>query len=119
MRYREYAARILVPLAPAMERHPSSFGHLLCALDDLIGPYYEVAIVGEPADPTAQALIAALNNHFLPRIALAVGTPGDTEVPLLENRALLDGLPTAYVCQGFVCQRPVTAPADLLSQLGV
>ncbi|HEY7021582.1 MAG TPA: thioredoxin domain-containing protein [Ktedonobacterales bacterium] len=119
LRYREYAARILVALAPAMERHPSSFGHLLCALDDLIGPYYEVAIVGNPADTVTQALVAAINSRFLPRMALAVGAPGDTEVPLLENRALLDGRPAAYVCQGFVCQRPVTASADLLSQLGV
>jgi hypothetical protein len=119
LRYREYAARILVALAPAMERHPSSFGHLLCALDDLIGPYYEVAIVGDRgSEATTQALVSAINSYFLPRVALAVGAPGDTEVPLLENRALIDGQAATYVCQGFVCQRPVTTPADLLSQLG-
>ena len=102
-----------------MERHPSSFGHLLCALDNLIGPYYEVAVAGDPTDTATQALIQAVNSRFLPRMALAVGAPGDTDVPLLEGRALVDGQPAAYVCQGFVCQRPVTAPADLLSQLGV
>jgi uncharacterized protein YyaL (SSP411 family) len=117
LRYREYAARILVALAPAMERHPSSFGHLLCALDDLIGPYYEVAIVGSPEDAATQALVQVVNSRFLPRIALAVGAPDDIEVPLLENRALVDGQPAAHVCQGFVCQRPVTASAALLSQL--
>jgi uncharacterized protein YyaL (SSP411 family) len=119
LRYREYAARILVALAPAMERHPSSFGHLLCALDDLIGPYYEVAIVGDLADAATQALVQAVNSRFLPRVALASGASSDAEIPLLENRALIDGRLAAYVCQGFVCQRPVTAPADLLSQLGV
>ena len=119
LRYREYAARILVALAPAMERHPSSFGHLLCALDDLIGPYYEVAVAGDPTDTATQALIQAVNSRFLPRMALAVGAPDDTDVPLLEGRPLLDGQPAAYICQGFVCQRPVTAPADLLTQLGV
>jgi uncharacterized protein YyaL (SSP411 family) len=119
LRYREYAARILVALAPAMERHPSSFGHLLCALDDLIGPYYEVAIAGNPGDAATLALVQAVNSRFAPRVALAVGAPGDTEIPLLENRALLDGQPAAYVCQGFVCHRPVTAPADLLAQLGL
>ncbi|HEY7093210.1 MAG TPA: thioredoxin domain-containing protein, partial [Ktedonobacterales bacterium] len=92
---------------------------LFCALDDLIGPYYEVAIVGDTSDDATQALVSAVNSRFLPRLALAIGAPGDTEVPLLENRALLDGQPAAYVCQGFVCQRPVTAPADLLAQLGV
>jgi uncharacterized protein YyaL (SSP411 family) len=119
LRYREYAARILVALTPAMERHPSSFGHLLCALDDLIGPYHEVAIVGEPSNTATQALVLAVNDRFLPRIALAIGAPNDAEVPVLEGRALVDGQPAAYVCQGFVCQRPVTAPEELLSQLGV
>src|SRR2546429_108930 len=36
-RYREHAARIVVPLAPAMVDQPSAFGHLLGALDDFIG----------------------------------------------------------------------------------
>jgi uncharacterized protein YyaL (SSP411 family) len=119
LRYREYAARILVPLAPAMEQHPSSFGHLLCALDDLIGPYYEVAIVSEMANPATQALVAAVNSRYLPRTAFAVGAPGQAGVPLLEGRMLVDSQAAAYVCQGFVCQRPVTAPADLLAQLGM
>ena len=118
-RYREYAARILVALAPAMAQHPSSFGHLLGALDDFIGPFFEVALVGDPGGARHRRSLQAVNSHFLPRMALAVGAPGDAEVPLLEDRVLLDGQPAAYVCQGFVCQRPVTAPADLLSQLGV
>jgi uncharacterized protein YyaL (SSP411 family) len=118
LRYREYAARILVALAPAMERHPSSFGHFLCALDDLIGPFYEVAIAGDPENAATRSLVQAVNRRFLPRMALAVGAPGDTEIPLLEGRALVDGRAAAYVCQGFVCQRPVTTPVDLLAQLG-
>jgi uncharacterized protein YyaL (SSP411 family) len=119
LRYREYAARILVALVPAMERHPSSFGHLLCALDDLIGPYYEVAIAGDPGAEATHALVVAVNSHFLPRTALAVGAPGGAVVPLLEGRTLVDGQPAVYVCQGFVCQRPAPSPAEALTQLGV
>ncbi len=40
-------------------------------------------------------------------------------IPLLENRALVNGAPAAYVCEDFVCQRPATATEELLSQLGV
>jgi uncharacterized protein YyaL (SSP411 family) len=118
LRYREYAARILAPLAPAMAQHPSSFGHLLCALDDLIGPYYEVAIVGDPADAATQKLIQVVNTRFLPRVALARGMPGETaSMPLLEGRLPLDGRPAAYVCQGFVCRQPVTTPRKFAAQL--
>jgi hypothetical protein len=36
---------------------------------------------------------------------------------LLQERPLLDGKPTAYVCEHFLCQAPTTDPQELLSQL--
>jgi uncharacterized protein YyaL (SSP411 family) len=42
---------------------------------------------------------------------VAVG-PSD-EVPLLQGKALVDGKPAVYVCERFVCKRPVTEPEDL------
>jgi len=45
------------------------------------------------------------------------GRPDQAGVPLLADRALLGGAPTAYVCRGFVCDRPVTDPADLRALL--
>ena len=38
-------------------------------------------------------------------------------LPLLEARGMIDGKPTAYVCQNYVCQLPVTTPEDLAVQL--
>ena len=35
------------------------------------------------------------------------------DVPLLAGRTAVDGAPAAYVCRGFVCDRPVTDPAGL------
>jgi uncharacterized protein YyaL (SSP411 family) len=121
LRYREYAARVLVPLAAAMADTPLGYGHFLCALDDLIGPFYEIALIGAPDDEGTRALLAAVHGGYLPRAVLAVAAPGDAAalatVPLLEGRALLDGQPAAYVCQRFVCERPVTTPAELRSLL--
>jgi hypothetical protein len=44
---------------------------------------------------------------------VVVGAPDVAGVPLLEGRALQGGRPTAYVCRGFVCDRPVTGEQDL------
>ena len=121
LRYREYAARVLVPLAAAMADQPLGFGYFLCALDDLIGPFHEIAIVGTPDDERTRALLAAINGDYLPRAVLAVAAPNNTSaitaVPLLEGRTLVDGQPAAYVCQQFVCQRPVTTPEELRALL--
>jgi uncharacterized protein YyaL (SSP411 family) len=121
-RYRDVAARVLVPLAAAMVDQPSSFSHFLCALDDFIGPMQEVVLVAAPDDPSATALRRAVASRFLPRSVLAVATAGSAEgaahaVPLLRDRVLREGKSTAYVCQGFVCRSPVTSVEDLLSQL--
>ncbi|MFI5274683.1 MAG: thioredoxin domain-containing protein [Ktedonobacterales bacterium] len=121
LRYREYAARVLVPLAAAMADHPLGYGHFLCALDDLIGPFAEIAVVGDPADARTQALLRTLAAGFHPRAVLAVAAPDDvaaaTAVPLLDGRGLLNGAPAAYVCERFVCQRPVAAPGELRALL--
>ena len=39
------------------------------------------------------------------------------EMPLLAERGMVDGKPTAYVCQNYVCQLPVTDPQALAEQL--
>ena len=45
------------------------------------------------------------------------GGPVASGLPLLEDRGLIDGRPTAYVCENYVCNLPVTTPSDLARQL--
>jgi uncharacterized protein YyaL (SSP411 family) len=90
LRYREYAARVLVPLAAAMADAPLGYGHFLSALDDLIGSFYEIAVVGAPDDERTRALLAAVNGGYLPRSVLAAAAPDDASaiaaIPLLAGR---------------------------------
>ena len=50
---------------------------------------------------------------------IVAGDPDRPGVPLLADRPLREGLPTAYVCKGFVCERPVTSLDDLMERLTV
>jgi uncharacterized protein YyaL (SSP411 family) len=52
-----------------------------------------------------------VQRRFDPLRVLAWGPSGD--VPLLDDRPLVGGLPAAYVCRGFVCAAPVTEPDAL------
>lgn len=36
---------------------------------------------------------------------------------MLAGRGLVDDAPAAYVCRGFVCERPVTSPDELEAEL--
>ena len=43
--------------------------------------------------------------------------PATSAVPLLADRAMIDGRPTAYLCRDFACRLPVTSADALLAQL--
>jgi uncharacterized protein YyaL (SSP411 family) len=74
----------------------------------------EVAIVGSSADVAMLGLRRTALHASTPGLVLAVGEPGQPpSAPLLADRPLVDGRAAAYVCRGFVCERPVTEPADL------
>jgi uncharacterized protein YyaL (SSP411 family) len=91
-------------------------GHLLPALDLDLAPRREVALAG--TGPGVAALAAVVREERRPHIVLAAG-PGNraTAVPLLEQRAPVDGRAAAYVCERFACRRPVTEPDELRALL--
>jgi len=39
------------------------------------------------------------------------------EIPLLQGKTMVDGRPTAYVCEHYACQAPVTDAEALAAQL--
>jgi hypothetical protein len=111
----------LRPVLGVVARAPTGFGHALGAVDFALGRVREVAIVGEPGADDTGALLAQVWGTYQPNRVLAMAAPGDrdaaAEVPLLADRAALGGRATAYVCEHFVCQLPVTEPEALAAQL--
>ena len=90
---------------PALRRAPGGFAWMLCGLDLWFSAPREIAIMGSVESPVARAALAS----FEPRTVVAVG-PG-AGVPLLDGKELVNGEPTVYVCERFVCQAPVTDAA--------
>ncbi len=88
-------------------KHPQAFGHLLQALDFHLAQVREVALVGDDLRPLERVVRSA----FRPHLVLAGGAADG--VPLLADRPVVDGRSTAYVCEGFACQAPVTEPQEL------
>ena len=115
--WRDLAERSLAALQPVMTRYPTAFGQWLYALDFALGPVQEIAILG--LHPTRDGLVQSVWERYNPRAVVAVseGPPPPGSPSLLEDRPLLDGQPTAYVCEHFVCQQPVNSPEKLKQQL--
>jgi uncharacterized protein YyaL (SSP411 family) len=116
---RAAAQRALRAYRPTVARSPSAFASMLAAADFFRGPVLEVAIMGLPDDPATRALVDVVHRDYHPRLALAVGRPGDDppELPLLAHKQPVDGRPTAFVCRQYACQAPVTEPEALSARL--
>ena len=102
------AVRLLHAIAP---QHPQAFGHLLQAIDFHVSPVREVALVGPGREP----LERVVRSQFRPHVVVAGGEADG--VPLLAGREPVDGRAAAYVCEHFVCRRPVTEPDELAALL--
>ena len=118
--WRQMAEKMLSSNLGMMLRYPSAFAAWWSAADFTLGPVHEVAILGDPSETATQALLQPLWQSYYPRLVLAASPfpPPSSSPALLQDRPLNNGLPTAYVCQGFVCQLPVNQPQAMLDQLG-
>jgi uncharacterized protein YyaL (SSP411 family) len=109
-RYRAAAESGIASAAGIATQVPRFAGSTLAAAEALVAGPLEIAVVGSSDERTD-----------LHRAALGLTSPGAVviagdvglAIPLFEHRDLLDGRAAAYVCEGFVCRRPVTDPRDL------
>ncbi|HEY0762253.1 MAG TPA: thioredoxin domain-containing protein [Pyrinomonadaceae bacterium] len=118
--YRNLATALLREVGDQTRRYPSGFGYALSAADFLLSTPKEVAIVGKDREDI-NPLLAETWRKYIPNKVVAPGFTDDSEAaqitPLLENRPLLNSRATAYVCEHFTCQQPVTDVSALAAQL--
>ncbi len=118
--YASKAAKPLRALSDVMGKAPAGTGHWLAALDFYVSAPKEIAVVGPRANPATRLLLDAVFTRYLPN-KVVVGAPGpqdsDEAIPLLQDRGMVEGKPTVYVCQNYACQLPVTDDQALAAQL--
>ena len=120
----EYSSRGATPLRALQQllgRAPAATGYWLGALDFYVSLPREIVVVGPTdAEPT-QAMLREVNARFMPnKVAVGMADPANPPLkdsPLLEGRIMQDGQTTAYVCENYACQLPVTDAASLAGQL--
>ena len=105
-----------------MERMPTAAGQSLIALDFLLAPAREYAVIAGSDVAEFRAALAAINRRFDPRRVVAPA-PGPVPparaklVPLLADRPARDGRATTYICENFACREPVVGVEALRAAL--
>jgi len=94
---------------------PRGLPQMLCALELAFLPPRHVVLAGEPTTAEFQALAAVVHEKLGPRRAVV---RAEAALAWTAPMAKVDGKATAYVCEDFTCQLPVTSPVELRTLLG-
>lgn len=124
---RRRAVAALAGWGELVERAPRAFAKSLLVVDFLAaesaGRRLELAFVGRRGEPGLTALEREVGRRFLPHRIQAVGDPERAatvdELPLFAGKSRRGDAPALYVCRGFACRAPVTAPGEVAAALAV
>lgn len=103
------------------EEYPLGHTQALVGVDFGLGPTFEIVIAGKYGASDAMAMLKAMNERYIPNSVVLFREDGDEEIVKIakytENQRSIGGKATAYVCQNYACNLPVTSVKDLLREL--
>jgi uncharacterized protein YyaL (SSP411 family) len=113
----------LLAVGVMLEREPAAAGQSLIALDFLLGPIREFAVIAGADTAEFRTVLETIATPFLPHKITAPATPEQTarlaaKLPLLTDRPARDNRTTTYICEGSACQPPVVGLEGLGAALG-
>ncbi len=127
--HRAAADAALAMLAPVVAGYPRAGGWAAAVAEAALAGPLQVAVSGGgelAAGSGGGELVAGSGGGELagvarrgtsPGLVVVAGESDAPGVPLLAGRPLVDGRAAAYVCRGFVCDRPTSDPAELATQV--
>ncbi|MHC4666229.1 MAG: thioredoxin domain-containing protein [Planctomycetota bacterium] len=118
-RFTEPGERVLQAFSGQMVQSPALLTAMLIALDFSLGPTQEIVIAGDPGQADTKEMLRTVRSRFLPRAVVLLHGAGkageaiEKEVAFLRGQVAIDGKATAYVCENYVCRRPVNSVSEL------
>ena len=110
--FRQVAVQSLQSVAELMQKYPLGLSNWLCALDFYLSQAKDIIIVGSKDEAATLELLETVCSKWLPDkvvIAYDPGAPSPiSDLKLLENRQMIAGKTTVYVCEGSSCKNPVS-----------
>jgi uncharacterized protein YyaL (SSP411 family) len=114
-KYQVSALKTLASLQQPMAQYPGAFAHWLGAMELAAAYLKEIAIIGQLDLAETTDMLRILQRPYRPNQVVAVANEANTtgHPDLVKARPAQDGKTTAYVCQNFSCQQPVTTVGEL------
>ena len=113
--YKKMTSQIVKVFSDDVKRGPVAHTFLLVGLDFIVGPTYNVILVGDPQEHNMQSILGALKTRFLPNVVVLIRLPDKAGLGYEK----LEGKATAYVCRDQTCMPPTNKKEKVLGLLGM
>ncbi len=120
--WKKLAGAALKHFGDRLREQPQSLPHMLAALDFHLGTPKQVVLAGDPSGAAVQALLKVVHSTYVPNKVLLFADGGNGQEylgrsnPAVRAMVPVDGKPTAYVCENYVCRLPTSEP-EVLARL--
>ena len=111
--FTELGGKVLETFSQQLQRSPAYSSAMLRALDFRLGPTQEIIIAGNSDAPDVKKMLKLIRGKFLPNAVVLLHEFDKADsalyntVPFIKNQTAIEGKATAYVCENYVCKKPV------------
>ncbi len=117
--FTEQGGKVLETFSRQLNQSSGYSSEMLSALNFSLGPTQEIVIAGNSDAKDTQQMLKLIRSKFLPNAVILLRQLDNTEsgidktIPFVKNLTAIEGKATAYVCENYVCNRPVNKIDDL------
>ncbi len=122
--YLEKSQKVIKSIPRDLKELPHIYMKMLLNASNIVFPEKEIVLVGKANSSETKRLLKTIRARFIPNRTIVFLDPAhkdspklSSKIPLLENKTLIDGKSTVYVCENLMCKNPVTSPDHLSDQL--
>ncbi|HUW17810.1 MAG TPA: thioredoxin domain-containing protein [Sedimentisphaerales bacterium] len=121
--FTERGKQVLEAFSAQLSKSPASSSAMLTALDFRLGPTQEIVIAGDSEQAGTKEMLKLVRSKFLPNAVILFHGAGESGSaierinPFLKGQAVTGGRATAYVCENYVCRKPVSSVSQLKTLL--
>ncbi|MGI5879926.1 MAG: thioredoxin domain-containing protein [Syntrophomonadaceae bacterium] len=116
-KWEQYAHKLKDSMSSRAAISPLSHAYFLSSVLSREGGGREIIITGEENDPLTDEMLGFVQKLFLPDTVTIFCSDNDSElnhlIPRLQEMITQPDKTTAYVCQNFTCEIPITTLLDL------
>lgn len=106
-----------IAFSEQVRRIPSAFSGLMTAIVVSQSDCYEIVIVGDPDDVETREMLRTVQTKYDPFKVVLFRDPNDPKIvelaPFILEQKVIDGRPTAYICENYACRSPVVGLRQL------